>query len=72
MINNRSDGQGGNTQPSAEIERSARALGLNFIYNLPVAVVIGVITPALAMREALTSAPTPVLAFCRSGARSHI
>lgn len=68
MINSRPYGGGGSTQPPpAEIERSARALGLNYIY-LPV--ISGAITQALVMREALPSAPTPVLALYRPGARS--
>ena len=70
VINNRPDGEGGASQPaSRDIQAAAQALGLNYIY-LPV--VGGAITPAQAqaLREALASAPTPVLAFCRSGARS--
>lgn len=70
LINNRPDGEGGGTQaPSSEIERAALAAGLHYVY-LPV--IAGAITPAqaLSMREALATAPAPVLAFCRSGARS--
>jgi len=70
LINNRPDGEGGAGQPpSREFEAVAQALGLNYIY-LPV--VSGAITAeqAVAMREALATAPGPVLAFCRSGARS--
>ena len=70
VINNRPDGEGGNSQPdSREFEAAAAALGLHYVY-LPV--VSGAITTAQAqaMREALTAAVGPVLAFCRSGARS--
>lgn len=70
VINNRPDGEGGDSQPaSREVEASAKALGLNYIY-LPV--VSGSVTPeqVQAMRDALAGAATPVLAFCRSGARS--
>ena len=70
LINNRPDGEGGPGQPpSREFEAATQALGLNYIY-LPV--VSGAITAdqAVAMREALATAPGPVLAFCRSGARS--
>ena len=70
VINNRPDGEGGSDQPSSdELERAARAAGLQYVH-LPV--VSGAITPeqARAMREVLTSARGPVLAFCRSGARS--
>ena len=70
VINNRPDGEGGSDQPpSGELERAARAAGLHYVH-LPV--VSGAITPeqAAAMRQALSTAPGPVLAFCRSGARS--
>lgn len=69
LINNRPDGEGGSAQPlSRDIEQAARATGLHYVY-LPV--VSGAITPAqaVAMRQALATAPAPVLAFCRSGAR---
>lgn len=70
LINNRPDGEGGPEQPvSAAIAIAAQAKGLHYVY-LPV--VSGSITQeqAVAMRAALQSAPQPVLAFCRSGARS--
>jgi uncharacterized protein (TIGR01244 family) len=70
VINNRPDGEGGAAQPlSADLQRAAQAAGLHYVY-LPV--VSGALTPANVgdMREALASAPAPVLAFCRSGARS--
>jgi uncharacterized protein (TIGR01244 family) len=70
VINNRPDGEGGAAQPTnQEIESAVKAAGLHHVY-LPV--VSGAITPAqvLAMRELLKTAPGPVLAFCRSGARS--
>ena len=70
LINNRPDGEGGSAQPlSRDIEQAARTAGLHYVY-LPV--VSGAITPAqaVAMRQALVTAPAPVLAFCRSGARS--
>ncbi len=70
VINNRPDGEGGPDQPLSQvIAAAAHAHGLHYVH-LPV--VSGAITPeqALAMRTALESAPQPVLAFCRSGARS--
>jgi uncharacterized protein (TIGR01244 family) len=70
VVNNRPDGEGGAEQPlSQALAAAAQANGLHYVY-LPV--VSGAITPeqALAMREALQTAPQPVLAFCRSGARS--
>ncbi|BEU96685.1 TIGR01244 family phosphatase [Acidovorax sp. DW039] len=70
VVNNRPDGEGGNTQPtSQQMENAARAAGLAYAH-LPV--VGGAITSAQAaeMRELLNKLPSPVLAFCRSGARS--
>lgn len=70
LINNRPDQEGGPDQPAHdELEKVAREHGLHYIY-LPV--VSGAITAAqaTAMADALASAEHPVLAFCRSGARS--
>lgn len=70
LVCNRPDGEAGHSQPtSAEIERLAKAAGLAF-YHLPV--VSGAMTPeqAQSMKQILASAPSPVLAYCRSGARS--
>lgn len=70
IVNNRPDGEAGPTQPlSAEIEVAAKALGLNYVY-LPV--VSGQITleQAQSMAQVLETMPGPILAFCRSGARS--
>ena len=70
LVNNRPDGEGGPDQPlSSSVEAAACAAGLHYVY-LPV--VGGAITPAQvqAMRDAMQTAPQPVLAFCRSGARS--
>jgi uncharacterized protein (TIGR01244 family) len=63
VINNRPDGEGGPDQPtSAQMAQAAQAAGLTYAY-LPV--VAGMITA-----EWLGQQPGPVLAFCRSGARS--
>ena len=70
VINNLPDGEGGSTQAlSHDIANAAQAAGVHYVY-LPV--IAGAITPAQvqAMRDALASAPAPVLGFCRSGARS--
>jgi sulfide:quinone oxidoreductase len=71
LINNRPDDEGGAEQPtSAEIETAAKAAGLHYAH-LPV--VSGQITEPQARRfaELLATSPKPVLAFCRSGARSQ-
>ena len=70
VINNRPDMEGGPDQPtSAQMQAAAEAAGLAYHY-LPV--ISGSITPdqVLHMAELVKSAPSPVLAFCRSGARS--
>lgn len=70
IINNRPDGEGGPSQAlNAEIEMAAKALGLQYAY-LPV--VSGQITleQAQEMSRLLEEMPAPILAFCRSGARS--
>jgi uncharacterized protein (TIGR01244 family) len=70
IINNRPDMEGGPAQPtSAQMQAAAEAAGLNYHY-LPV--VSGAITPeqVAQMAELVESADGPVLAFCRSGARS--
>ena len=71
VVNNRPDGEGGAEQPSnAEIEAAAKAAGLNYVY-LPV--ISGQITEQQARDFAalLANSPGPLLAFCRSGARSQ-
>lgn len=70
IVCNRPDGEGGPQQPSfASIEAAARAAGLQTGF-LPV--VSGQITPqqVQAMADLLDHLPAPVLAYCRSGARS--
>ncbi len=70
VVNNRPDGEGGSNQPlSQAMAAAAQANGLHYVY-LPV--VSGAIRPeqAQALHAALQGVPQPVLAFCRSGARS--
>lgn len=70
VINNRPDFEAGPTQPTnASIEAAARAAGLEYAY-LPVAG--GYQSPEEIARfaELLKTMPRPILAFCRSGARS--
>ena len=70
VVNNRPDGEGGPDQPSSDaMELAAQAAGLQYHY-LPV--ISGQITPEqVASFAAVVAASSgPVLAFCRSGARS--
>lgn len=70
VVNNRPDFEGGPDQPtSAQIEAAARAAGLEYRY-LPVQG--GYQSPEEIAQFALLleELPRPLLAFCRSGARS--
>ena len=70
VINNRPDGEAGPQQPtSAAIEAAARAAGLEYAF-LPVAGGYQSPEEAQAMAALMDRLPKPVLAFCRSGARS--
>ena len=70
VINNRPDFEGGPEQPtSAAMEAAARAAGLEY-RHLPVNGAYQSPEQIAAMRELLDTLPKPVLAFCRSGARS--
>ena len=70
VVNNRPDFEGGPDQPAnAAIEAAARAAGLSYAYQ-PVAP--GYHSPEDIARftQLLATLPRPLLAFCRSGARS--
>jgi uncharacterized protein (TIGR01244 family) len=70
VINNRPDFEAGPDQPTnAQIQAQAEALGLNYAF-LPV--IPGAFTPdqVVEMARLLKTMPGPILAFCRSGARS--
>ena len=69
LICNRPDKEGWGQPGQAEIRVAAEKAGMTFHY---VPAVSGALTGAdvVAMRQALSHAPGPVLAYCRSGARS--
>jgi sulfide:quinone oxidoreductase len=70
IICNRPDGEGGAAQPAfASVEQAAQSQGLQARY-LPV--ISGQMTAeqVAAMAQLLAELPAPVLAYCRSGARS--
>jgi len=70
VINNRPDFEGGPDQPtSASIEAAARAAGLAYAH-LPVAPALQTPEQIAAFARLLAELPKPILAFCRSGARS--
>ncbi|BAP89339.1 putative uncharacterized protein [Burkholderiales bacterium GJ-E10] len=71
LINNRPDGEGGPNQPtSKELEEAAREHGIAYVY-LPVVPMRYTREQVEAMAQHLKTAATPVLAFCRSGARTE-
>lgn len=70
VVNNRPDFEHGNDQPtSAEIEAAARAAGLEY-RHLPVDGAYQSPEQIAAFAALLNDLPRPLLAFCRSGARS--
>lgn len=70
VVNNRPDYEGGPDQPtSAQIEAAARAAGLEYRY-LPVQGGYQSPEEIAQFAQLLEELPRPLLAFCRSGARS--
>ncbi len=70
VINNRPDHEGGPTQPTAaSIEAAASAAGLEYAW-LPVAPNVQSADEIARFAQLLDAMPRPILAFCRSGARS--
>lgn len=70
VINNRPDHEGGPEQPtSASIEAAARAAGLEYAH-LPVNGAYQSPQEIAEFGRLLQTLPRPILAFCRSGARS--
>ncbi|MBP6778065.1 MAG: TIGR01244 family phosphatase [Piscinibacter sp.] len=70
VINNRPDFEAGPMQPtSADIETAARAAGLAYAF-LPVAPAVQSAAEIARMAELVAALPKPILAFCRTGARS--
>jgi uncharacterized protein (TIGR01244 family) len=72
IINNRPDGEGGPAQPSQDaLRKQAEAHGLHYAY-LPIAPAYVGQDAVDATRRLLRELPRPILAFCRSGARSTL
>ena len=69
VICNRPDGEEAGQPSAAAIQKEAEALGLSFTY---IPAVSGAVTDddAAKMKAALAQMPSPILAYCRSGARS--
>ncbi|MEN9726420.1 MAG: hypothetical protein RL434_786 [Pseudomonadota bacterium] len=70
VINNRPDGEGGDTQPlSKDIEAAARKVGLEYAY-LPVVPTEINEHHVARYAELLASLPKPILGFCYTGGRA--
>lgn len=70
VINNRPEFEGGPDQPtSAAIEAAATAAGLRYAF-LPVQPMLHTPEEIARFAALLAELPKPILAFCRSGARS--
>ena len=70
VVNNRPDFEGGPDQPtSATVQAAAEAAGLRYAH-LPVSPSVQTPQEIARFAELLTELPKPMLAFCRSGARS--
>ena len=70
VVNNRPDFEGGADQPtSATMEAAAHAAGLQYAY-LPVQPAVQTPEEIARFAALLAELPKPILAFCRSGARS--
>jgi uncharacterized protein (TIGR01244 family) len=70
IVNNRPDGEEPDQPLGVEIEEAAAAAGIDY-RSVPIIRGIGP-ADADAMREAISSSPGKVLAFCRSGTRSAL
>ena len=72
IINNRPDGEETGQPATAEMKKAAEALGLSYV-AIPVSGVAGIRPSDLdAFDAAVRSAKGPVLAHCKSGARSTV
>lgn len=70
VINNRPDFEGGPAQPTSQaIQDAAGAAGVEYVF-LPVRSGFHDPTQVMQLHDLLERLPKPVLAFCRSGARS--
>jgi len=70
VINNRPDGEEPAQPPAAQMQAAAEAAGLQYVY-LPVGAAYPAENAAVTLRAELARLPRPILAYCRSGARSQ-
>jgi uncharacterized protein (TIGR01244 family) len=70
IICNRPDGESAGQPKFAEVEAAAKQLGIEIRY-IPIVPGQAGIAELEAFRDALATMPGPILAYCRSGARSN-
>lgn len=71
IVNNRPDGEDLGQLPAAEARRIAEALGIAY-HHIPVTAASLSVADVDQFAAVLASAPTPIVAHCRSGTRSAI
>ncbi|MEW9921652.1 TIGR01244 family sulfur transferase [Marimonas sp. MJW-29] len=71
IICNRPDGEAPDQPAFADIATEARALGLTTLH-VPISGYAASKDDIAAVQKALTEAPKPILAFCRTGTRSAV
>jgi uncharacterized protein (TIGR01244 family) len=71
VVNNRPDFEDPSQPSAAAIELAAREAGLHYVH-IPVGGQHTADISAQTLRDALADVPRPILAFCRSGARSQM
>ena len=69
VIHNRPDGEEAGQPGAAQMQAAAEAAGLQYLY-LPVGAAYPVDAAAVTLKQELAKLPRPILAYCRSGARS--
>lgn len=70
VINNRPDGEDPAQPASASVGAAAKAAGLEYVH-VPVGAAFPAQEAAVLLKQELARLPRPILAFCRSGARSE-
>jgi sulfide:quinone oxidoreductase len=71
IINNRPDHESPGQPMSADLEKTAAELGMQFVH-IPVSLNAITETDIVEMRKACSALDAPILLFCRSGTRSTV
>ena len=70
VINNRPDGEDPAQTPAEAMKRAAEAAGLQYVH-VPVGAAHPAAEAAVVLKREPARLPRPILAYCRSGARSE-